>query len=525
MKHKKILNTVFLIITTLQFLKAQDTHYWTSQFGTRGSVLGNAVMGGVYDLSAIYYNPGCFAKVDSSAISVSANVYQYDMLNMKDGAGLGLNLKSNQFTALPSMLAGSFQFKNPKYKRHHFGYILIATAQTSINTNFRKDAMEDVIPDFNNPGKEEYIGQFALKSILSEQWAGGTYAYDINAHWGFGFTMFAAYRDQSVEKSFVSRVSLPYTSDYGLFVTPMVSYSDVQSASLSSIRGCSKLGLSYTSNQLDVGLTFNTPSISIYNDAVVQRDELYGYLNTDSLNFTEYTSGAQDYETFVYLADSFRFDISNYNFVINDRQSSGTTKMKAAYKTPFSVSGGVVLKSSKKGKDDDAKKKWFFSFEYFGAVSQYFIVQPEVRPVIRPVSASYNLENTFTSTDFIGIMESRRSVLNVAFGYERYINERLRLLMSFRTNNSYYDAQLSEMELSQTFWNIWHFSLGGLYKKNNTIISAGINYFDGYGTSNPYIVMSNPTEAGLLQGNQDFYSNIVMRSIGVTIGFTQLIGR
>jgi hypothetical protein len=81
------------------------------------------------------------------------------------------------------------------------------------------------------------------------------------------------------------------------------------------------------------------------------------------------------------------------------------------------------------------------------------------------------------------------------------------------------------MELSQTFWNIWHFSLGGLYKKNNTIISAGINYFDGYGTSNPYIVMSNPTEAGLLQGNQDFYSNIVMRSIGVTIGFTQLIGR
>jgi long-subunit fatty acid transport protein len=178
-------------------------------------VLGNSVAGGVFDLSAIYYNPGCFARVDSNTVSVSANVYQYDMLKINNGAGQGLNLESNQFIPMPSMLAGSYQLKNSKYKKHHFGYILIAPTQTSISTNFRKDALEDVIPEFNNRGKEEYIGQFALKSKLSEQWAGGTYAYEINKHWGVGFTLFAAYRDQSIEKSFVSRVSLPLDSDYG----------------------------------------------------------------------------------------------------------------------------------------------------------------------------------------------------------------------------------------------------------------------------------------------------------------------
>jgi long-subunit fatty acid transport protein len=524
-KKKGIIKLVIVFITITQILNAQDTHYWTNQFGTRGSVLGNSVAGGVFDLSAIYYNPGCFARVDSNTVSVSANVYQYDMLKINNGAGQGLNLESNQFIPMPSMLAGSYQLKNSKYKKHHFGYILIAPTQTSISTNFRKDALEDVIPEFNNRGKEEYIGQFALKSKLSEQWAGGTYAYEINKHWGVGFTLFAAYRDQSIEKSFVSRVSLPLDSDYGLFVTPMVNYSDVQSASITSIRGFSKLGISYTSEQIDFGLTFNTPSLSIYNDAVVQRDELFGYLNTDSLNFSAYTAAAQNYSDFIYLADSFRFDISNYNFVINDRQSSATSKMKTSFKTPFSVGGGLVIKSKKQGKDEDAKKKWFFSFEYFGAVDAYFLVQPEVRPVIRPVSASFNKDDAFNSTDFIGIIESRRSVLNLALGYERYINKDLRLLMSFRTNNSYYDVPFSEMEFSQTFWNIWHFSLGGIYRKKNTIISAGINYFDGFGITSPYIVMSNPTEAGWLQGNTNFDANVTMRSLGITIGFTQVIGK
>jgi hypothetical protein len=43
------------------FLSAQDTHYWTDQFGTSAELLGGIVVGSVRDLSSTYYNPGAIA--------------------------------------------------------------------------------------------------------------------------------------------------------------------------------------------------------------------------------------------------------------------------------------------------------------------------------------------------------------------------------------------------------------------------------------------------------------------------------
>ena len=37
---------------------AQDSHYWTEQFGNRAYLLSGAVVGDPADLSAVYYNPG-----------------------------------------------------------------------------------------------------------------------------------------------------------------------------------------------------------------------------------------------------------------------------------------------------------------------------------------------------------------------------------------------------------------------------------------------------------------------------------
>jgi len=37
---------------------AQDSHFWTRQYGSRSALLGGAVVGGVRDSSAAYYNPG-----------------------------------------------------------------------------------------------------------------------------------------------------------------------------------------------------------------------------------------------------------------------------------------------------------------------------------------------------------------------------------------------------------------------------------------------------------------------------------
>ena len=69
-----VLFNVLLVIP----LTAQDYHYWTQQFGSRPALMGGAVVGGVRDNSAVYYNPGALAQMDSLTVSVSANAYQLD---------------------------------------------------------------------------------------------------------------------------------------------------------------------------------------------------------------------------------------------------------------------------------------------------------------------------------------------------------------------------------------------------------------------------------------------------------------
>ena len=104
----KVSRNFFLAILSLTLAGvciAQDTHYWTLQYGSRSSLLGGAVVGGVRDNSAVYYNPGALVLSDTSAISVSANAYQFDQLKMDNGAGTNINLKSGQTQIIPLIIS------------------------------------------------------------------------------------------------------------------------------------------------------------------------------------------------------------------------------------------------------------------------------------------------------------------------------------------------------------------------------------------------------------------------------------
>ena len=66
---------------------AQDTNFWTQQYGTRSTLLGGAVIGSVDDLAAVYYNPGLFAMLESPGFILSAKVYMNSTVTVEDGAG------------------------------------------------------------------------------------------------------------------------------------------------------------------------------------------------------------------------------------------------------------------------------------------------------------------------------------------------------------------------------------------------------------------------------------------------------
>ena len=56
-----VIAVCFLAASSIKDVSAQDTHYWTQQYGTQGELLLGTVVGSLIDLSAMYYNPGALA--------------------------------------------------------------------------------------------------------------------------------------------------------------------------------------------------------------------------------------------------------------------------------------------------------------------------------------------------------------------------------------------------------------------------------------------------------------------------------
>ena len=112
---------ILLVLAIIKLLGhnaiAQDTHYWNIQYGTRATLLGGAVIGSVSDLSATYYNPAAVALFPNPEILLSAKVYQYASLTVKDGGGNGVDLKFSTIEPAPSLLAGSFNIGKSKNQK------------------------------------------------------------------------------------------------------------------------------------------------------------------------------------------------------------------------------------------------------------------------------------------------------------------------------------------------------------------------------------------------------------------------
>jgi hypothetical protein len=502
-----------LLISIRVFCFSQDTHYWTNQYGPIGSILGNSIMGGIKDNSAMFYNPGNISFVDSNNVSASASIYQYNMLNMKEGAGRNLDLKSNQMQTLPSFVSGLFSIKKkPEIK---YGYLILSKNQTGIKTTSRIDTTLDIIKNYNNPGKEEYIGQFSLRSSLNEQWFGASLSYKFSNHIALGITPFVAYRNQNLEYSNSSKVLLPTFSEYSLFISQFVSYSDFQSVEMSTLRGLGKIGLAFTFKQVDFGFTYTTKSIQLYSNSTVQRDALISNLNLDGNNFSDYVENVETYEDYIIAADSFWFGL--YTFTFNDRQSSSTDKIITTYKSPSSFAAGIVFKSKALDEKDKPKSKISISFEYFSAIKKYYLIEPEDRNVLRPLKDNFNL----SSIDFMGIQEDIIPVINYGIGIEQRLTKRINILASYRTNNSYFDYKnsTSGMAISNTFWNLQHYAIGIIYKKKKSDVSIGFTYSTGKGDMNPFVVMSDPYEENFLQGDS-YVTNAKYNSIAFSIGYT-----
>jgi hypothetical protein len=69
MKSVRVFSAVLgLGLTITSPAMSQDSNYNTNQYGSRSALMGGAVVGGVRDTSAGFYNPGALGFVDNASL-------------------------------------------------------------------------------------------------------------------------------------------------------------------------------------------------------------------------------------------------------------------------------------------------------------------------------------------------------------------------------------------------------------------------------------------------------------------------
>ncbi len=103
---KRYTSCLLLLFIYLPAL-AQDAGYWQNGYQPGGMVTPGAVIASDNDSGFFYYNPALMALHPKTSVTVSANIYQYRAVKMKNGVGTGLDLKGKSARIIPQLVSGT----------------------------------------------------------------------------------------------------------------------------------------------------------------------------------------------------------------------------------------------------------------------------------------------------------------------------------------------------------------------------------------------------------------------------------
>lgn len=454
--------------------EAQDNHYWAQQYGAAGTILGGAMIGGVDDNSAVYYNPGAIAFIGNTSLSVDANVYRLDKIIISDGAGKDMNLNSAQLSVYPQIIAGMVNLL--KKSKFRFSYTMLTRNHGNVLMNSRYTSG---LSGTGSPSTTSYVGVFDYINQLNEQWFGAGAGYQISEKLGVGATLFLSYRGQSYQlTNYVQEVE-PVDS-LSVFRTQQ----NDEAIKYSTFRLLTKLGLSYAGDQWKFGLTITTPSVGVYGTGNVQREN-------SIITVSENPSDMKD------------------NFLIMDRKTS----VKAVFRHPFSFAAGAEYKTD--------KTRLVLSAEYFFKTGVYHLMEPVPAPFVYPASYLDSANYKSLIDNYLDVELATKSVLNAGIGFSREVYKKLTLLLGASTDFSSYDDPAEANEMMNAFggFDIYHFSAGLSYNQQKHSITLGFSYsFAPSKHVPPYTIINQTpdfTEKALLSA----YSSAIV--LGYTYYFSR----
>ena len=221
---------------------AQDSQYWTLQYGPVAELLGGVVVGSTRDLSATYYNPGALALTKDS--SLLASVESFEATSIKaSGSDVFKDFTDTSLRPSPTL----FAFALP---RGWTGSHTIAVSSlTRQDFDLRLDNWE--VAAAGRAGAESMFEQ-----NLNENWFGLSWGHRAGEQLGLGLTTYVVYRGQRTRKEISGQAALSESSGGAALL--------VEDTDYSNYRLLWKGGISTQRETWDLGLSFTTPSVRLF---------------------------------------------------------------------------------------------------------------------------------------------------------------------------------------------------------------------------------------------------------------------
>jgi hypothetical protein len=398
---------------------AQDAHYWTSQYGTRATLLGGAVIGSVLDLSGTYYNPGGMSLIEKPQTLIAANMIQYPRLSLVGSRTEAVPLNAHNPGPAPILVAGTIRLRGLG-RRHWFGYSYLARQVVKLGASISGTGAWDIIPGV--VGAEDYAAQFRLDEKIAENWLGLTWSTRLAKTFGVGVSQYLAIRSHWTNVQERIEV-LTGAGD-------MASALGARQYRYGHFRILWKVGLALDLKGITLGMTITTPSLAISGRGMTGVDSAVVDFDANGDGIAE-------------------------NYLAADYQN----RLPVRYRSPFSLAMGVTFKIR--------KVRIYLSGEWFDKVRPYTVVDAE----------EFSAQSTgeILSTD---VTQELAAVLNTGLGLEWFYSSRFKGYASFTTD---YSAQKpgTATNIAVTDWDNYHFMTGAEFFIKRTALTVGLGYSFG----------------------------------------------